>query len=113
MDRNIPRDEWVATLKQFTDRNAGRRTLLEEDARDLGAQAEERNYPLRGVAFDPRDGRVMIMLGDQFSVERHLTHSIVGPRAIDLLRDPQGRDTALRITHDTDGQTVLRILHEA
>lgn len=112
MDRKIPRDEWVISLKEFTERNAGRRTLLEEDATDLGAQPEERGYPLRGVSFDPRDDRVEIMLGDQASVDRHLTRTVPGPRSIDVLRDPEGRDTALRIAHDAGAQTVLRILYE-
>lgn len=113
MDQHIPRGEWVAGLKRFTDRNAGRRTVLEEDAPDLGAQSEERNYPLRGVAFDPRDDRVAIMLGELASVDRHLTHSIGRPLTIDLLQDSLGRDAALRITHGGDGQTVLRLLYES
>lgn len=111
MDRTIPRDRWVAALKEFTERNAGRRTALEEDAPDYGAQPEEAGYPLRGISFDPRDGRIEIMLGDQFSVDRHLTRAISGPQGIDLVRDERGRDAALRIRHDADGQTVLRILH--
>ena len=35
--------------------------------------------------YDPRDNRVEIMLGDQASVDRHVTHTIVTPGEIDLV----------------------------
>lgn len=100
--------EWAETLQEFTNRNAGRRTVLEVDAPELGAQREEIDYPLWGVAYDPRDGRVEIMLGEQGSVEQHLTHSVVAPESIDVLTD-HGRDRALRIVHES-GQTLLRFV---
>ncbi len=99
---------WADELREFTNRNAGRRTVLEVDGPDYGAQKEEFDYPFRGVAFDARDGRVQIMLGDQASVEHHLTHSIQDPTKIDILRDG-GRDKALRVVHG-DAQTVLRFI---
>jgi hypothetical protein len=109
MDRSLNRENWVEDLRAFTNRNAGRRTAMEVDGEAFGAQSAETGYPLRGVAFDPRDERVEIMLGEQGSVERRLTHTIENARAIDLLQDERGRDAALRIVHD-GAQTVLRIL---
>jgi hypothetical protein len=111
MDRTIPRDEWVEGLRQFTHRNAGRRTLMEVDGPEIGAQAAGTDYPLRGIAFDPRDGRVEIMLGDMATVERRITHTIQGAAAIDLLRSDDGHDRALRIAHD-GAQTVLRFVND-
>jgi hypothetical protein len=99
--------EWNLTLKEFTHRNAGRRTVLEIDSMDIGAQEEEQDYPLKGVTFDPRDQRVQIMVGEEGSVERHLTHSIGNPQHIDVLRWPDGRDQALRIVHANGSQTLL------
>ena len=107
MSHRIPRDEWASMLKEFTNRNAGRRVTLEVDGEAFGAQSEGRDYPLRGVAFDPRDGRVEIMLGDQASVDRDVTRAIADPLDIDLLRGPDGRDQALRVSED-GVQTVLR-----
>lgn len=100
---------WGLELNAFTQRNAGRRTILEVDAMEYGAQEEESDYPFWGASFDPRDGRVQIMLGEQGSVDRHLTRTIEGARAIDILRDDAGRDCALRIVHD-GGQTLLRFV---
>jgi hypothetical protein len=99
--------DWSATLKEFTNRNAGRRTVLEIDSIDIGAQEEEQDYPLKGVTFDPRDQRVQIMVGEEGSVERHLTHSIGNPEQIDVLRRADGRDEALRIVHGNGSQTLL------
>lgn len=107
MDRTYDRTEWVGTLKAFTDRNAGRITVLEVTGGDIGAQHEETGLPLRGIAFDPHDQRVEIMLGEQAEVNAHLTRSIERPERIDVTADARGRDRALRIVHD-GGQTVLR-----
>lgn len=112
MERAFSKEEWVRALKAFTERNAGRRTALEEDAAEIGAQMEEENYPLRGVAYDHRDDRIEIMLGDQASVDRHLTHTLASPEEVDVLRLPDGRDAALRIRHDGGAQTVLRLLYD-
>ena len=101
--------DWSSGLRSFTNRNAGRRTVLSEDAPERGSQEEESDYPFWGVSWDPRDGRVQIMLGEQGSVERHLTRTIGSVRTIDLMRDAAGRDEGLRITH-ADGQTLLRFV---
>lgn len=106
MDSTIPRGKWMATLQAFTNRNAGRTAILEVDGQDIGAQQAGRDYPLRGIAYDPRDNRVEIMLGDQASVDRRVTHTIVTPGEIDLLQGVDGRDRALRISHEA-GHTML------
>jgi len=98
--------DWASGLREFTHRNAGRRTVLEEEATGEGLRLEQSGYPFWGVSWDPRDGRVQIMLGEQGSVERHLTRSIRAARAIDLVRGADGRDRALRITH-AEGCTLL------
>lgn len=108
MVRTIPRREWTQALDGFTQRNAGRRTSLEVDAPGIGTQSQERDFQLRGVVYDPRDGRVEIMLGGFEGVGPHLTHIVADVEALDLLTDSAGRDTALRIAQQS-GQTFLRI----
>jgi hypothetical protein len=102
------KERWPALLHDFTNRNAGRRGWLEIDDPELGAQIQEVDYPLRGVAYDPRDGRVEIMFGDQSSTEHHLTHSITGPDAIDVRDGSPGRGEVLRVAHGA-AQTLLRL----
>lgn len=101
--------EWVDTLKDFNRRNAGRKTRLEIDDPELGAQWAELLCTLRGVGYDPRHGRLEIMLADGAGPREHLTHSIEGASRVDVLAGPDGRDTVLRIGY-AGGQTLLSLV---
>ena len=102
----LPSRDWAAELEAFTRRNVGRLASLEVDDPELGAQAQEHDYPFLGVAWDHHDERVEIMLGDFEGAGRHLSRGIGGVDAIDVLRDERGRDWILRVAHGT-GQTIL------
>jgi len=102
----LDRPEWSAKLNEFTNRNIGRRGTLEVDDPDIGAQAQEHDYPLLGAAYDPHDGRVELMFGELGDVGRHLTRSIGDVDEINTLTNDRGRDVALRISHGA-GQTLL------
>jgi nucleotide-binding universal stress UspA family protein len=97
---------WVELLTTFSKRNSGRRTILEVDDLELGAQAQEYNYPLVGTTYDERARRVELMLGDATAGGRHLTRSIGNVLAVDVLTDGEGHDVALRVQHGTS-QTLL------
>jgi hypothetical protein len=96
----------VELLTTFSKRNSGRRTILEVDDLELGAQAQEYNYPLVGTTYDERARRVELMLGDATAGGRHLTRSIGNVLAVDVLTDGEGHDVALRVQHGTS-QTLL------
>ena len=102
----IDRPEWSERLDEFTKRNVGRRGTLEVDDPDIGAQAQEHDYPLLGATYDPHDGRVELMFGELGDVGRHLTRSIGDVDEIDTLTNERGQDIALRIAHGA-GQTLL------
>jgi nucleotide-binding universal stress UspA family protein len=101
-----PRPDWTAALDDFTRRNLGRRGTLEVDDPEIGAQAQEIDYPLLGATYDEHDARVELMLGELGDRTRHLTRGIGGVTAIDILRHDDGRDAALRVGHGR-GQTLL------
>ena len=100
--------DWAVELEAFTRRNVGRLASLEVDDPELGAQAQEHDYPFLGAAWDHHDERVEIMLGDFEGRRRHLTRGIGGVTGIDVLRDEHGRDMILRVAHGT-GQTILSL----
>jgi nucleotide-binding universal stress UspA family protein len=102
----LDRPEWSKALDEFTRRNVGRRGILEVDDPEIGAQAQERDYPLLGATYDQHDGRVELMFGELGDVDRHLSRSIGHVARIDVLKDEGGRDIALRIAHGV-GQTLL------
>jgi hypothetical protein len=97
---------WASVLATFTARNSGRRSILEVDDLEIGAQAQEYNYPLIAAMYDAHDQRLQIMLGDSGTHGRHLTRSIGGVFGVDVLTDGKGHDVALRIEHGTS-QTLL------
>lgn len=101
--------QWTTMLADFTRTNAGRRTRLEIDDPEIGAQAQEVDYPLRGVAFDPHDQRLEVMLGAPGAGVPHHSRSIDNVRSLDLLTANDGTDVALRVQHGT-GQTVITFL---
>ena len=99
--------EWAERLEEFSRRNAGRISILEVIDPDIGAQIEEKGVPFVGASFDPRDGRVHIMCGARVG-DGHLTRSITGVTAIQLLKDVTGKDAFLRVAHGR-GQTLLTL----
>jgi nucleotide-binding universal stress UspA family protein len=104
--KSPPPEDWRAALDAFTNRNIGRRGTLEVDDPAIGAQAQMHDYPLVGATFDPHDERVELMFGEPGDIPCHLTRGIGGVTRIDVLRDDQDRDIALRIAHGV-GQTLL------
>ena len=102
----VPVPKWSEELDEFTRRNIGRRGVLEVDDPEIGAQAQEFDYPLLGATYDPHDKRVNLMFGAPENVTHHLTRGIAGVSSVDILRDEAGRDLAIRIAHGT-GQTLL------
>jgi hypothetical protein len=105
----LARENWAAELDRFSRANAGRRAMLEVDDADLGAQAQEYDYPFRGATYDHNDGRISLMFGDAAGTGHHLTRGIGKPDAVGILRGQQGRDLALRIAHGK-GQTLLTFI---
>ena len=99
---------WAAELDAFTKRNVGRLASLEIDDPEMGAQAQEHDWPFLGATWDHHDERVDIMLGDFDGVGRHLTRGIAGVTGIDVLEDETGRDWILRVAHGR-GQTLLSL----
>ena len=102
----VARDDWGTELDAFTRRNIGRIAALEVDDPEFGTQFQERDYPFLGTTWDRNDQRVEIMLGDFEGGGRHLTRGIAGVTGIDILRDEDGRDWTLRVSHKP-GQTIL------
>lgn len=101
------RIDWHNAMKGFTARNAGRVGTLEVAEPTMGALVEARSYPLLGVDYDHKDGRLIIMMGDSRGTARHLARSIVRPDSVSVLT-VEGRDTALSVKHG-GGQTLLTL----
>ena len=107
MYRDIPRELWANVLEAFTERNAQRPTLIQIDSPEFGAQEQERGFPLRGIAYDRRDDRISIMLGELEGAEPHLTPSISDIESLSIGSGGAGEGReVIRIAHD-DSQTFV------
>ncbi|MGZ8471528.1 MAG: universal stress protein [Gemmatirosa sp.] len=100
-------DDWSGALDVFTRRNANRRARLEISGTGLdGLEVAVESYRFMGAAYDPRDRRLEIMLGDPQDRTRHVTHGIPHVRAIELIAEDERRDRALLVEVE-DGDSVL------
>lgn len=100
---------WAEALNTFTQRNMSRRMDLQIISEDMGAQSEARAMPLRGVAYDRRDGGVEIMLGAAGT--HHITHSIGDVRAVDMVTGDAGHRDILRVCY-SGGAAILTASHD-
>jgi hypothetical protein len=98
--------DWTRMLKDYACRNTGRLVRLEIADPEVGAQWAGVDLPLRGIAYDPREDRVEIMLGEAGGLAPHLTHSIRYPTGVDVVDTGSGSSEVLRIAH-CDGETLL------
>lgn len=102
----LARPQWADELERFTERNAGRMTILEIDEAELGAQ-EVLKLQLGGVSYDRANDEIEIMFGGFVEPGQHMTHVIRGALEIDRLTSSNGQDEALRVA-TAQGQTLLR-----
>ena len=100
--------DWSDALQAFTRHNAGRRSTLEVDDPDLGAQAQENDYPLISANYDEALGRVELVFGEVGGIGRQLTRSMGDVDSIEVLRNEKAQEIALRMSHGA-GQTVLTL----
>jgi hypothetical protein len=100
--------DWTGTVRDFTERNAGRQARIESDDIETGVQQQATSAELRGVDYDPRDRCVEIMLGPQGAGADHVTHTVRGVESVEVARTDEGRDRALRIGH-ASGQVLLHL----
>ncbi len=108
MYREIPKESWAAELEAFTERHAQRPTTIEIDSLEFGAQEQEHDFPLRGIAYDHRDGRISIMLGELEGADPHLTHSISGASSVAIGPGREDLMEVVRIGH-SGGQTLISV----
>lgn len=99
-------DGWATCLERFTNRNAFRHVIVEEDRMDRGLMRSVVDAALAGISYDRRDGSVQIMLDGEADRGKHRTVVVRDVRSVDALSEPNGRDVALRFAIPK-GQVLL------
>jgi hypothetical protein len=109
MDMTIPPSDWSRRLREFSARNACRRTIweLEQPLADMEAGEPASGGPFLGASYDPWAGRIRVMLGDASGVPYYRTNAITDATDLEIVTDAAGRETAMRIKRPS-GEVVLR-----
>src|SRR5688500_3529135 len=109
MDMSIPPSDWGRRLREFSARNACRRTIweLRQPLADRDAGDSSPAGPFLGASYDPWDGRIRVMLGDASGVPYYRTNAITDATDLAIVTDAAGRETAMRIKRPS-GEIVLR-----
>ncbi|HET6612348.1 MAG TPA: DUF5335 family protein [Kofleriaceae bacterium] len=102
---DIPRDDWVASLRAFSKKHDGRLVDLEIFGPELGDQVSARNLPFDGVSADLRHygGEIIIAVGD--TPEHHVVHTVSAPSHVRLKQSEDNVDEVLEI--ESEGITAL------
>ena len=104
----IPREDWVRQLNEFTNIHEGWLVSLDILSPELGAQPAIDNLPLLGVSADHIDHDGTIVVSVAGSASEHFTHIIEDVARIYVEHTNDGADAALEI-ESTDGtKTILR-----
>lgn len=104
----IPRSDWARRLREFTARNACRRTTWERKGRVVDREVRgtpERDAPFLGAAYDPWERDIRVMLADASGVPYVRTNSITDATRLAITTDTRGREIELVIEHP--GGTVV------
>lgn len=105
--RDARQADLSARLRSITERNAGRRAVVEVDSPSIGAQALAFDYCFLGMDYDHHSDRIHIYLGEiADGGERHITHSVGAPKTVDVLLALDGRDQVVRVADGT-GQALV------
>jgi Family of unknown function (DUF5335) len=104
----IPRNEWVPRLNEFTAMHDGWLVSLDVLGRDIGAQPSIVNLPLIGVSSDrsSRDGTISISVAR--SRAAHFTHIITGVSHVFLTRVHDRADAGVEIVSRDGVRTILQ-----
>jgi nucleotide-binding universal stress UspA family protein len=106
--RSFAAEAFDSELAAFTTRNSGRRSTVEIDSADFGAQLLGHDLMIAGATFDRHAGAAALMFGTSVLRGMHLTHTISGVTGIDLSSNAGGDDQTLRIAHE-GGQTLVTL----
>ncbi len=105
---SIAAGEWPALLREFTERNRGRRASLTIDAAGAEPRAFVEGWALSGIDCDPGATAIAIRLHDPAAPVRHLSHVITRPSVLAVQDAQPGCDELLVIGYD-GGQITLSL----
>jgi uncharacterized protein DUF5335 len=114
--REIPRDQWLRTLDEFSKKHQGWIVTVEVFGPTLGDQEEASGLPLVGISADVKDHQSTVEVIVGRGTEAHLTRIINRPKRI-LFEQPDvpalpGHE-AVAVEDDEGTTTLVTFRHVA
>ena len=107
--QEIPFDQWIPFLAEFTRENRGAHARLDVFGRDFGYQVETENRQFDGVSADQKSGERSVWITFASAPKDHFTHGVNGVTVIRVL-PATGRTGAVLEVEAQDGtRTVLEL----
>src|ERR1700739_3806992 len=76
--RDIPANEWIGFLANFTRENRGAHAVLEVLGEAVGRQVATEDRPFDGISADAKDGENTVWIALGSDPDDHFTHGISG-----------------------------------
>ncbi len=108
--KEVSQNEWPNFFDRFSSQHKGKLVSLEILGADIGAQVEERNLALEGIAAEwhqEKGNQISIMIGAR--PDDHITHSIASPIQVSLEQTDQGADSVLAIKSADGSMALLKL----
>lgn len=107
--RDIPANDWIPFLANFTRENRGAHAVLEVFGEGVWRQVPTEDRPFDGISADAKDGENTVWIAFSSAPDNHFTHGVPGATAIRVR--PATADSGVAIEVGArDGTTALLIL---
>ena len=107
--RDIPANEWIPFLANFTRENRGAHAVLEVLGEGVGRQVATEDRPFDGISVDAKDGENTVWIAFGSTPDGLFTHGVHGVMAIRVRAATVNSGAAIEI-EARDGTTTLLIL---
>jgi len=109
--REVPRNEWIPFLAEFTRENRGAHARLEVIGADaeIGYQVETEGRPFDGVSADVKDNETAVWIAFGSTPDNHMTHGIQRATVLRALPPTESRGAILEV-EAADGTKTLLVL---
>lgn len=104
--REIPRNEWADYFDAFSRRHDGWLVTIEVFDKELGAQVEAEERPLKGISAGRQKREIEIMTGSE--EDDSLTQIIEHPTRVQVEETAAGAEAAVAIESENEGTTLVR-----
>ena len=107
--RDIPANEWIPFLANFTRENRGAHAFLEVLCKGVGRLVATEDRPFNGISADARDGENTVWIAFSSTADDLFTHGVHGATAIRVRLATVDSGAAVEIEAG-DGTITLLIL---